>query len=246
MKAVIIEDEDNSREFLKNAIQKYVSDVTIIGEASSVKSGIQLINQLQPELIYMDIELPDGVGFTILERITNKNVNVIFTTAFENYALKAYRYSAVDYLLKPLNIDELIEASQRAIKVKENNSYRLAFLQSKLTDSKHTFTEILIDSQERFINVKLDNIMAFEAKSGITTVVLSDGKTLLSNKSLKFYEEFLEDKKFIRIHRSHVINLNQVTKIDKARLGKVTLSNGVEYEFAARKKSLILSLINEQ
>ncbi len=245
MNVVIIEDEDNSREFLSNAIKKFVPEVTIIGEASNVKNAIEIINNLKPQLLFMDIELPDGSGFTILEKIDDKNINVIFTTAFENYALKAYRYSAVDYLLKPLSIDELMEATQRAMVIKENNDYRLAFLQSKLKAADHNDNDILIDSKEEFIKVDLNDIMAFQADAGITNVVLKGGKNIYSNKTLKFYEELLEEKKFVRIHRSHVVNLNKVTKIDKSRVGNVTMIDGSLYEFAARKKSLILSLIND-
>jgi len=245
MKAVIIEDEVNNQKFLEQTLLKFVKDLTVIGKAGNVEDGIQLINTTQPDLVYLDIELPDGNGFDILEKINDKNINVIFTTAFENYALKAFRYSAVDYLLKPFNIEELIEATERAKVQKENKDFRISFLQQQVKRPEEKIKEILIDGFDNFIKVALNKIIALVADTNFVCILTDDGEKVYSSKTLKFYEDLLDKESFLRIHRSHIINLEKIIQIDKGRTGFVTLSNQAKYEIAARRKPLLINIMKD-
>jgi len=243
MRAVIIDDEINSQEVLALALEQFIEGISVVGRASSVKTGVAIIDELKPQLVFLDIELPDGTGFDILEKINNKNVNVIFITAFDNFALKAYRYAAVDYLMKPISIDELTEATDRAKQKKENLSDRLEFLQSKLSEDKSTFNEILVEGNQKFIKISLDDIISIEAQTGVATLRLSDGRQILSTRPLKFYEELLKENKFYRIHRAHIINLSKISSIDKGRTVYARMSDGTALEIAARRKSQLLDLV---
>jgi len=243
MKAVIIEDEIKGQEVLEMALEQFVEGIEIIGKADSVKSGIEIINQLQPELIFLDIELPDGTGFDILEQITERNVNVIFITAFENFATKAYRYAAIDYLMKPLSIDELIEATDRAKQKKANLSDRIEHLQTSLKDENKENNVIIVEGNEKYIKIALDEIISIEAETGLATLRLANGRKIFSSRPLKFYEELLKENNFYRIHRAHIINLSKITSIDKGRTGFARMSDGTALEIAARRKSILLDLV---
>lgn len=245
MKAVIIEDEKNNQKFLEQTLLKYVKDIEIVGIAESVVDGINLINSSNPDLVYMDIELPDGNGFNILEKIDNKNINVIFTTAFENYALKAFRYSAVDYLLKPFNIEELIEATERAKIQKENKDLRISFLQEKLKESDKSETEILVEGFNDFVKIELDKITALVADNNYVCILTENGDKVHTSKTLKFYEDLLDKSIFLRIHRSHIINVNKIVHVDKGRTGQVTLADQTRFEIAARRKPLLLNILKD-
>jgi two-component system LytT family response regulator len=245
MRVVIIEDEVNNQIFLENALQKFVEGVTIIGKAENVKAGIHLINTTNPDIVYLDIELPDGSGFDILEKIDDKNINVIFITAFENYAVKAFRYSAIDYLLKPFNIEELIDATDRAKVQKENKEMRISFLQEQVKIPTKKVEEILIDGFDNFVKVELNKIIALVADSNFVCIQTDDGEKVYCSKTLKFYEDLLDEKIFKRIHRSHIINVKKITQIDKGRTGYVTLTNQEKYEIAARRKPMLLNAMKD-
>jgi len=245
MKAVIIEDEINSQEVLESAIANFVEGIEIIGKEDSVSSGIALINKLKPDLIFLDVELPDGTGFDIIEKLENKDVNVIFITAFEHFAVKAYRYCAIDYLLKPLSIDDLIEAIDKAKEKKINRAEQLSLLSDKLNKDKED-ENLLIDSIQKYIKVSLKDIVAFKADSSFTYIILENGEKIFSSRSLKFYEDFLDNEQFVRIHRSHIINIKKIVSIDKGRNGNAYMQGDITFEIATRRKPHLLSLLNKK
>lgn len=243
MTGVIIEDEINSQEVLKLALEQFTEGIEIVGTAMDVHSGLSLISQVNPDLVFLDIELPDGTGFDILEKIKDKNVIVIFITAYDDFAIKAYKYSAIDYLLKPLNIDDLVNAVNRAKKRKENQSLQLEFLHQKLNHSENPSQEILVEGNQKYIKINMNDIIAFEVVENYVYIKLESGEKVLSSKTLKFYEDLLKENRFVRIHRSYIINTDKISSVDKGRAGNAFMIDGSHYEIATRRKIQLLNAI---
>ncbi|OQD43775.1 DNA-binding response regulator [Croceivirga radicis] len=238
LKAVLVEDEANSREILRNYLAKYCPSVTLLGEADSIKQGVAAITEHKPDLVFLDVEMPFGNAFDLLEEFPDRNFEVIFVTAYNNYALDALNNHAAYYLMKPINIDELIKAVEyvAAIKIKEGE------LTGKVLKSSFAKTEgkITIPQQDGFQVLDVSEIYFCKADDNYTEIYLKERKIVVS-KTLKYFEEALADFPFVRIHKSYLVNLNEIVKYVKGKGGSVILTNDKELSVSASKKATLLS-----
>lgn len=246
LKAVIIDDEKNSRSVLKKLLQELDLDVSIIGEADGVVEGVKLINYVNPQLVFLDIEMLDGTGFNVLERVNQVDFKVIFTTAYDKYAIKAFKYSAIDYLLKPISIEEMEDAIHRVKDSIKNEVSQNTQINNLLTNISETETnrKVAIKSANKIDFIEIKNIVCFKAESSYTEIFLLNDKKIIASKPLKFYASIFEDgTAFFRLDRTFLINTNYIKSYSKDK-DIVELENGLEIPLARRRKKEFLELIN--
>jgi two-component system LytT family response regulator len=239
IKAVIVDDEQNARETLRNIIGKYFDDITILGEADDVQAGVEMIEKQQPQVVFLDIQMPSGNGFDLLMQLSEINFHVIFTTAFDNYAIRAFKFSAFDYLLKPIKIKDMRETIDR-LKLEMDNAKsphsRLKVLIDNYSNTDGKIKKLVIPSMEGFEVVKLEDIIRCEGERNYTRVIISESNNILVSRTLKEYEELLSDHGFFRIHQSSLINLHHVKKYLKGGGGRVEMTDGVELTVSRYRK----------
>jgi len=240
-RAIIIDDEQDSRETIYSYVNGMFDDISIVGEAENVEKGKLLINNIDPDLIFLDINMPDGTGFDLLESFKDRNLNVIFITAYDQYAVRAFKFSAVDYLLKPIDPDYLKEALQKFRSKKElvSSQNRLFnFLQNR-TD----FEKISLPTLEGYKFIDIKSILRCESSGSYTWFyTINDGSFLVS-RQIKEYEEMLVDLGFFRVHQSHLINLRYLKEYKKGEGGVVVLNDNIEIMVARRRKEGLLAAI---
>jgi two-component system LytT family response regulator len=242
LKIAIIDDEKHGRETIKTLIRRHFSEFEICGEADSVASAITLIENNKPDILFLDIELTDGTGFDILEAVkADTNFEIIFATAFNYYAIKAIKFSALDYLLKPVDVNELVAAIENAkykILNNINRSQNIKLLRNLLL--KQSTDKISLPTDSGYIFVSIDDIIRCQAESNYTTFYFKNGKSVLISHTLKEYEELLRENKFFRVHNSHLINMSYVVKYLKGKTPRVVMCDGSEIEVSLRKKDEFL------
>ncbi len=246
MKAVIIDDEKNSRQVLRTMLEKYCLDVTILGEASGYREGVELINELKPELVFLDIQMPDGSGFNLLENFEQPAFDVIFVTAFDQYAIKAIKFSALDYLLKPINPQDLIKSVERyKQKVNTGDIYkRLDILMQNLGLGRDKPKKIVLSTAEGYHVVNPDDILRCQSDSYYTNFYFTNGKRIIVSKTLKEFEELLTDYGFVRSHKSHLVNIKYIKSFLRADGGYIIMSDGTEIPVSRRKRDYIVDIIS--
>ena len=238
LKAVIIEDESSSREILRNYLAKYCKNVDVLGEAASVKEGIELLAQTQPDVVFLDVEMPFGNAFDLLDQLPERSFETVFVTAYNSYALEALNNHAAYYLMKPINIDELIKSVSYVTEIKEKeNALEDRILKSKLNKAEGKIT---LPQQDGFQVLNISEILYCKADDNYTEIYL-ENKKLLVSKTLKYFEEALADYPFARIHKSYLVNVNEVIKYRKGKGGSVIVSNGKELLVSASRKKQLLS-----
>ncbi len=243
IRAVIVEDEPKNVAILKKMLEVYCLQVKVVGNSNSIESSIKLINDADPDLVFLDIEISGGNSFQLLDILQPIKFDVIFTTAYDNYLLKAIRYSALDYLFKPINITELVTAVNKSIQKNRNQDISQKveqLLQSFTTQKPHA--SIKISTSTGFHLVDIDHIIRCEAKGSYTTIFLSDGKNYMSSKSLKEYEDLLPGNIFFRAHHSHLINMNFIAKYNKGKGGEIEMKDKSLIPLASRRKNDFLQL----
>jgi len=242
IKAIIIDDELKSRESLKMILQQNFPQITIIQLADSVKSGFDVINQTHPDLVFLDIEMPFASGFELLEKFNRIDFEIIFVTAYENYAIKAIKFSALDYILKPVDIDDLREAISRAQKKIEEKATEPIRYKELLANLKQPsgFTKIAIPSAEGLSFLNINDIVVCIADVNYTRIHLLNNEKILVSKTLKEFEDILSDFNFFRIHNSALVNLSHVVKYIKGEGGFIKTVDGSTYEVSRRKKNSFL------
>ncbi|WP_075341563.1 LytR/AlgR family response regulator transcription factor [Tenacibaculum agarivorans] len=238
LKTIIVEDEQISREILRNYIGKYCPNIEILGEASNIQEAYELIQTHELDLVFLDVEMPFGNAFDLLEKVENKTFETIFVTAYDHYAIEALNNQATYYLLKPISIDELIKSVNLVIEIKEKESQ----LQNKiLTPQVNSIQgKITIPTQEGFEVIDVDNIIFCKADDNYTEIHFKETKKVVS-KTLKHFEEVLNEYPFARIHKSYLVNINAITKYKKGKGGSVELTNGKEILVSASKKGNLLA-----
>lgn len=242
MRTVIIDDEVKGRQTLRNFITKYATELEIIGEADSVESGVKLIDELQPDLVFLDIQMPDGTGFDLLGQILFNNFKLIFCTAYDQYALKAFRFSTVDYLLKPLDPDIFMAAIKKISA--EKSAVQKEQLEIIKTNASN-FSRIALHSADGINLVEIADIIRCESSGNYTRFVLHNKPNILVSKTLKEYDELLTEQNFIRIHKSFLVNLKHVVKYLKGEGGWVIMSDDAKIEVSRRKKDPLMQILSE-
>lgn len=246
MKAVIIDDEKDSRDILANYVSKYCPDITVCGFGESVETGMRAIKEHEPEIVFLDIEMPYGNGFDLLERARDYSFETIFVTAFDHYAMQALNQSAAYYLLKPIDIDELVKAVEKIKHERKDEHHTLhsKVLLNNLKAGPSSSQKIMLPTLEGFEVVDIQSIVYCEAEDNFTKFYFENGKPLLICRTLKYFEEILNAFGFIRIHRSYVINPAFVIRYSKGKGGYVTMKNEKELEVSSNKKKEFLDAFN--
>lgn len=237
--SIIVEDEETSREILKNYLKKYCPNVTVLGEAANIEEALVLIRNNDLDLVFLDVEMPYGNAFDLLEKVGDINFETIFVTAYNHYAIEALNAHASYYLMKPISIDELIKAVDYVteIKTKEN-----ALQDEVLVPKTNSVNgKITIPQQSGFEVIETANILYCKADDNYTEIYLNNNKKKLVSKTLKYFEDALSNSSFARVHKSYLINVNEVVKYQKGKGGSVVLSSGKEIMVSASKKSELLS-----
>lgn len=237
LKAIVVEDEETSREILKNYLHKYCPGVQVLGEAANVDEALQLIRSNDLDLVFLDVEMPYGNAFDLLDKVGDRSFETVFVTAYDHYAIDALNAHASYYLLKPISIDKLIDAVDyvREIKTKENSLIdRVLKPAAPKVEGK-----ITIPVQNGFEVLEIDQILYCQADDNYTEIHLQQGRKLVS-KTLKYFETILQDNGFARVHKSYLVNVNAVTQYKKGKGGSVVLSSGKEIMVSpSRKKELL-------
>ena len=236
IRTVIVEDEHKSMLTLQTLLERYCPDIKVVGTGNCVEEGLRILEELRPELVFLDIAMPDGDAFDLLHRIGKVDFEIIFITAYNDFALKAFEFSALHYLLKPINYTELQDAVQRYIKIRplSNIQSRLDILNSSL---KNHFDKISLPSNDGLIIVEIQDIVRFEAAGNYSTVFLAKGESIIVTKTLNQFEEILNGLYFIRIHNTHLINLRYVKKYQRGQGGVVTMNNGTAITVSRTRKN---------
>lgn len=238
LKTIIVEDEANSREILRNYLTKYCDSVALVAEAGTIKEGLEAIEKHAPDLVFLDVEMPFGNAFDLLEQLPNRTFETVFVTAYNQYAIDALNSHVAYYLMKPINIDELIKAVGYVQDVRKKEDA----LEGKVLQSNFKKTEgkITLPQQDGFQVLDVANILFCKADDNYTEIFLAERKILVS-KTLKYFEQALEGFPFSRIHKSYLVNVNEIKKYKKGKGGSVILSNGKELSVSASRKAALLS-----
>ncbi len=245
LKSIIVEDEPHSQKTLANFIRKYCHQVELLTIAASVSEAIEKINQQKPDLVFMDIDLPDGTGFEVLNQLDEPWPRVIFVTAYNQYAVKAFQISAIDYLLKPIDPELLIKAIEKVEQsdedAKEQQSKKVAVFNENRLAGK--LNKMALPTQNGVQLVHIDEIVRMEADGNYTTVFLKDKSKYMVSRKIKEFENLLETMHFFRIHQSHIVNLLLIDRYVKGEGGTVILEDGTQLEVARRRKEAFLKRI---
>lgn len=242
MKAILIDDEAKGRSALKNLLTLLDDSVQVVAEASSVAEGVALIDDSEPELVFLDIQMDDGTGFDVLEQIRYKDFQLIFVTAHDEYALRAFRYSAIDYLTKPVDPDLLQDA---LLKVRENSEkYDLNLKLEALVQNRSKVQKLALPSLKGIELVKKEEVVRCESSNNYTVFHLKDKKQIVVTKTLKEFEEMLSPEGFFRIHQSHLVNLDAVVRFLKEDGGYALMEDGTRVEVSRRKKEAFVQAIS--
>lgn len=242
LKSIIVDDEISSRNVLRDYLRKYCPDVELVGEADAVDTALPLIRQLRPDIVFLDVEMPRGNGFDLLEQVGEIGFETVFVTAFDHYAIQALNYSAAYYLLKPVSIDELITAVDKIKKQREKNA--ASFHASVILENIHAASaqqkKIVLPLMEGFEVVKIADIITCEAHDNFTDFHFSSKPKMMICRSLKFYEDLLADSGFMRVHKSYLINLEHVVKYLRGKGGEITMTDGHIIPVSPQKKEAFM------
>ncbi|HZX73796.1 MAG TPA: LytTR family DNA-binding domain-containing protein [Cyclobacteriaceae bacterium] len=244
LKSIIVDDEAKSRESLRILIEDFCDNVKVCALCQNVDEGIKAIQEFKPEVVFLDIQMQRETGFDLLTRIKDINFEVIFTTAYSEYAIKAFKFSAIDYLLKPIDIEELrLAISKLNKKLNDNVSVKLEHLVQNLRVTSSENYKLALPTFEGLYFVKVSDIVYCEASSNYTEIVTSDGKKHIVSRTLKEYDEILTDHNFYRIHNSYLINLNAIKKYVRGEGGYVVMRDDRSLDVSKRKKEGFLARI---
>ncbi len=242
LKAIIIDDEPNAREKLQLMVERYCTGVQVAAVAKDAEEGLAAIKEHQPGLIFLDIEMPVLTGFDMLRQVPEINFEIIFTTAHDQYAIRAIKFSALDYLLKPIDLDQLQEAVQKAALRREEKTSADQYKVLKDNLQKPSAMEQLaVPAQTGMVFLKVSDIIYCEADSNYTKIFMTGKQKIISTRTLKEYEELLYDSDFIRIHHSWLINKLHVKQYIKGEGGQVIMNDGTALDVSRRKKDDVVA-----
>ena len=238
LKTIIVDDEPDSIKLLELQLAQHCPEIEIAGTYTSSLKALPCIEKLQPDLIFLDIEMPVMNGFELLEKILHLPFSVIFITAYNQYALKAFRFNAVDYLVKPVDVHDLLEAVAKATKRVKPTTAQLSLMQKQFRGEPAT--RIAIPGQQGGISfIDLNDIIYSEASNNYSKLILTDGGRFLISKTLKDVQEVLEEEHFLRVHRQYIVNLNHVKQFNRNE-GLLTMINGDHIPIARNQKERLI------
>lgn len=244
IKAVIIDDNKESRSNLRADLEMSCPEVEIIGEADSVVSASKLLKSLKPQLVFLDIQLGDGTGFDVLEILGEISFTIIFTTASDQYALKAFKFSAIDYLLKPIDPDELKMAVQKISSSKKTPGESIELLMENSKSDHKPMRRLALNTLDKIHIVNISDIVRCEADVNYTQFFFSDKSKLLVTKTLKEFEEMLKEHAFIRVHQSHLVNSSYIKEFVKGDGGYLVMSDSSSVPVSTRKRNAVVEALN--
>lgn len=245
MKAILIDDEMTSLQNLKQKLEEFCKQVTVVAATQNPEEAISLIRNLKPDILFLDIEMPKMSGFRMLEELGDYEAEVIFTTAYNHYAIDAMRISAFDYLVKPVAIEELENAVNRlAARKIMHTQERLHVLKDSMNESKSQENKIAVPVSDGFEFMVIKNILRIESSSSYSRIFFADGRSTIVTKLLKDFEEILTPYHFFRVHNSHLINLKYIKKYLRGVGGQVLMENGDLIDVSRRKKDEFISVLN--
>lgn len=246
LRALIIDDEPPVRATLRSLLDKTCPDVKLVGEASSVKTGLTAIREKSPDLILLDIKMDDGTGFDLLNQFDHINFKIIFITAYEEYAIRAFEFSAIDYILKPVNPEKLVNAVKRAAQLKGNDfNTQLRALKEIIQNPGGSIKKIVLKSMESIFLLNVDDIVHCCSDGSYTVFETVSNQKIIISKVLKEYDTLLSGSGFFRIHRSHLVNLKHITRFDRHDGGYVVMSNGDKLPVSTGGRERLLELFEE-
>jgi two-component system, LytTR family, response regulator len=240
IKAIIVDDEKNSCEALQLLLQKHCIEVEVIAVAYSAADALEKIEALHPQLIFLDIEMPNMNGFQMLEQIRKINFELIFTSSYDQYAIKAFKFSALDYLLKPVDREELEKAVQKVSKKLNNINQQLDILLQKINQPSVTPQKIALPTMQGLELVSISCIISCSANNNYTEFFLTDKKRILVSRTLREMENLLEECSFLRVHHSHIVNLNAITRYVKGEGGYLIMSDGSNVDVSRSRREMLM------
>lgn len=241
LKTIIVDDEPDAVNFIDSIIREYCPNLEVIGIGHSAKEGTKLIVEKNPDLVFLDVEMPHGSGFDLLAGFPEKTFDVVFITAFNHYAIKAIKFSAVDYILKPININEFIQAVEKVIDKKSRNENKGASFTALLENVRSQMPgKLAIPTSEGMEYLNTKEIIRVEADRSYSWFFLMDRRKILVSRNLKEYQELLTDRNFFRTHNSHLINLEHVKKYIRQDGGAIELIDGSQVPISRGKRDLFI------
>ena len=245
IRCVVVEDEEMARQVLKSLLAQYCPDVMICAEADDITSGQEMIEAFRPDLVFLDIEMPGGSGFKLLNNIKDVDFEVVFITAYEQFAIKAIRHDALDYLLKPVDPKELVAAVEKVKDAKYKKTLKRQYdtLLKNIDPEQLVVKKISISTSDKIHLIEVDDIIRCESDNYYTIIYFKDGTSLLVSKTLKEMEQKLEEYDFVRTHKSHLVNMRCIMNFIKDEM-MVVMTDGVKVPVSKRKKEKIVEVIN--
>lgn len=243
--AILVDDEDHNRSILKTLLLKYCPDVDVIGEADEADEAFEKIGRLKPQLVFLDIRMAPKSGFDLLKMFDRISFEVVFVSAFDEYAIRAFEYNALGYILKPVDYTQLIKTTARAIERINVNADRESVINllNSMSDRNDTLTKLSIHHAGKVVFINISDIAFIEANIAYCTLCLHDGLHYQSSQSLKIFEDLLKfNKIFVRINKSMIVNVNYIKSYTKGAYCEITMSGGQVFEASRRKKTEVLSI----
>ena len=245
--AIIVEDEKRSRDTLLGLLKLYCKNVEIVAEAEGVVSGKAAIEKFDPDIVFLDIQMPDGSGFKLLEELKDINFEIIFTTAYDQFAIKAIKFSALDYLLKPIFPDDLVGAVKKVEEKRKvvSSETNVEVLLENIRKPENESPKMVLSTSDQIHVVHINEIVRCESDNYYTFFYFEDGSRILISKTLKENEELLKAHNFIRPHKSHLVNVQFIEGFNKKHGGHIILKDGVMIPVSRRKRELILETLSK-
>lgn len=242
--AILVDDMPNALEMLANDIAENHPEIAIIGTAISVVSAAKLLQKKQPDILFLDIMLGDGTGFDVLEIFPNLSSKIIFVTASDAYAIKAFKFAAIDYILKPYTEEDLANALEKAQHQIQPDNHQLSVLQQTVMQPSNKPEKISLHTAEKIVVVNIEDIIRCKSDNNYTTFHFINGTKILVSKTLKYYADLLKEVDFIRVHQSHLVNMKYIKEFIKSDGGYLLLKDSSNVPVSVRKRNEVLSILN--
>lgn len=243
IKAVLIDDIEQARMTFRKDLEVYASDIEVIGEASGVVEGAKLLRQVQPDIVFLDIQMQDGTGFDLLDILTEIPFKIIFITASDAHAIKAFRYAAIDYLVKPVDPDELVQALEKFRKENRNETDNYKLLNESLKQGGQRQERLALHAQDKIHIVQIADIIRCESSVNYTEFFFKNANRILVSRTLKDFEDILSDQGFYRVHQSHLVNTKMIREFVKTEGGHLIMTDGKMIPVSTRKRADVVKML---